>query len=184
MFALGVNILGYLWLSAVLVFALCGGLRLFLLVFLAVGSFFFVLGLESNIAVIGITKLFYAGLVLFYGGCGLIFLLSMFSWIGYVLLEAGVVLSAMFYGLGFKYVLAVLVFYTLAYVFWGGGWAVLALIIRIPGTYVFVFKSYLLFWGFLLICYIAVWVTANAVVSSEVQNADYRSGLIFAGLLI
>ena len=177
--------LAYLWLSAVTVFRLCGGLRgVFILVFLAAGSFFYVLGFESNIIIVGVIKLFYAGLVLYYRGCSLIVLVALFSWIGYAVLETSVVLSAIFYGLGFKYVFVVLVAYTLAYVFWGGGWATLTLVIGIPGTYVFLFKSYLLLWGFLLVSLVAIWVTSAAVVIGEVQGSEYRSGFIFAGILI
>ena len=176
--------LSYLWLSTVTVLRLCRGLGVFVLVFLAVGSFFYVLGLESNIIIVGVVKFIYAGLVLYYRGCSLVILAALFSWIGYVILETSVVLSAMFYGLGFKYVFVVLVAYTLGYIFWGGGWATLTLVIGIPGTYVFLFKSYLLLWGFLLISAVAIWVTSAAVAVGEVQGSEYGRGFIFAGILI
>ena len=60
----------------------------------------------------------------------------------------------------------------------------MALVIRIPRTYVFVVKSYLLLWGFAMVAFVAVWVTASAVAMGEVQNLDYRSGCIFAGILL
>ena len=60
----------------------------------------------------------------------------------------------------------------------------MALVIRVPRTYVFVVKSYLLLWGFAIVCFVAVWVTASAAAMGEVQNLDYGSGFIFARLLI
>lgn len=184
MFGLRTNLLAYLWLSAATVLSLCGRLGVFLLVFMAVGSFYYILGLESNIIIVGLTKLFYAGLVLYYRGCRLLIMLAMFGWVSYVVLEASVLLSAMFYRAGFKYVILMLLAYSLAYVFWRGRWATMALVIRVPRTYVFVVKSYLLLWGFAIVCFVAVWVTASAAAMGEVQNLDYGSGFIFARLLI
>ena len=176
--------MSYLWLSAVTVLSLCGGLRVFLLMFMAVGSFYYILGLESNIIIIALTKPLYAGLVLYYRGCALFIVLAMFGWISYVVLEASVLLSAMFYGARFKYVVLLLLAYTLAYVFWRGGWATMTLVIGIPGTYVFIIKSYLLLWRFAAVAFVAVWVTASAVAMGEVQNLDYGSNCIFARILL
>lgn len=159
--------MGYLWFSSLLFFTLFRRLVSVLLLSMGVRVFYFIIGLESHIFLVRLIKVVYSWLVLFFGrlGYGLLCLLQL--WLAMTMLETFVFMGAYFYRLGFKLVLFFIFLYRTMYALFRGQWSSLALIIRLPGTLVFVLKTRVLLWRWLLSAVIVVFVatTTHALVS-------------------
>jgi hypothetical protein len=172
-FRLSVNLMGYLWFSSLLFFTLFRRLSMVLLLSMRVGVYYFIVRLENHILLVRYIKVFYSWLVLFFGRLryGLLCVLQL--WVAITMLEVFVFIGVYFYRLRFKLMLVCILLYRAMYVLFRGHWSALALIIRLPGTMVFIFKAGVLLWGWLLSAVVIVFVAASGHALISVYMGEF-----------
>ena len=185
-FGLSVNLMGYLWFSSLLVFTLFGGLTGVLILSMRVGVYYFIIGLESHMVLVGVVKVFYSWLVLFFRRLGYRLLCVLQLWVAVSMLDTFVFMGVYFYGLRFKLVLVCVVLYGLLYILFRRHWSALALIIRLPRSLVFIFKTGVLVWGWLMSAVVVIFVAASthALAGVYVREFVYCRWLFFLCLAL